>query len=43
MQAHTIAKALRDRLFSEIGFTPEMAAKRLEELKQIISEPENEV
>ena len=42
VQANTIAKALRDRLFTEIGFTPEMAAKKLEELKETISESENE-
>jgi len=40
VQANTIAKALRDRLFTEIGFTPEMAAKKLEELKETSSEPE---
>jgi formyltetrahydrofolate synthetase len=42
VQANTIAKALRDRLFAEIGFTPEMAAEKLEELKKIISAPEGE-
>ena len=41
VQAYTMAKALRDRLFAEVGFTPEMAAKKLEGLKTLISEPEN--
>jgi hypothetical protein len=43
VQANTIAKALRDRLFIEMGFTPEMAAKKLEELKETISSQEHEI
>jgi hypothetical protein len=35
-------EALRERLFSEIGFTPEDAAKKLDELRRIIDEPDEE-
>ena len=38
--AHTMAKALRQRLFSDMGFTPEKAAEKLDELRRIIDEPE---
>lgn len=38
-QAHTVSKALREEMFSTLGFTREMAAKRLDELKRIIDEP----
>jgi hypothetical protein len=37
-QAHTYSKALREEMFSKIGFTREMAAKKLEELKKVIDE-----
>jgi hypothetical protein len=38
-QAHTISKALREEMFATLGFTREMATKRLDELKKIIDEP----
>ena len=38
--AHTMAKALRERLFSDLGFTREKAAEKLDELRRIIDEPD---
>jgi hypothetical protein len=37
-QARTISVAVRNKLFSEAGFTPEMAEQKLAELKQTIDE-----
>ncbi len=40
-RAHTFSTAFRKRLFSKMGFTPAMAAKKLDELRRIIDEPDN--
>lgn len=39
-QAHTIASALREEMFSKMGFTRQMAAEKLEYLKRIIDAPD---
>jgi hypothetical protein len=39
-QAYTFSSALRQRMYSDMGITAEMAEERLNELKKIINEPE---
>ncbi len=39
-QTHTLSSALRERIYSEMGFTPEMAENKLNELRRLINEPE---
>jgi hypothetical protein len=41
--AHNASVALRDELYSRVGFTPEMARQKMEEFRKLICEkPENE-
>lgn len=40
--AHTASSALRMRIFADMGFTPEMAARKLDELRRIIDEPDEQ-
>lgn len=40
--AHTISRALRERIFADMGFTREMANKKLNELRRIIDEPDEQ-
>lgn len=41
--AHNASAALRDELYSRVGFTPEIARKKIEEFKKLIcEEPESE-
>ena len=41
-RAHTVSSALRERIFADMGFTPDMATKKLEELRRIIDEPDEQ-
>ena len=41
-RAQTVARALRERIFADMGFTREMADKKLEELRRIINEPDEQ-
>ena len=41
-QAHTFSSALRERIYSEMGFTPEMVQQKLAELYRIINAPDGD-
>jgi hypothetical protein len=41
-QAYTYSTALREKLYSDLGFTPEMAQEKVEELKRTIEIPDDQ-